>query len=100
MKKITIEDLLVKLRSLRLTRDKADAAFLLACIETEREHWETIEASGATSFCQWLKSEGLVDPGRYESFKAGLAKLKNEKLALEIGSEATITAAHLTGGNG
>jgi hypothetical protein len=95
---MTINELLDELRALRLDRDKADARFLLRLVDVEKRHMKIITDSGANSFAQWLKSEALVDPGRFESFKAGLKKLDSPSIALDIGSEATIIATKLTNG--
>lgn len=97
MKK-TYEQLVEELRELRLRRDQADAQLLLRLVEIENTSMRVILESGCESFAQFLKSNALVDPGRYEAFKIGLHKLDNDEAALEIGSEATIIAGQLTNG--
>jgi hypothetical protein len=94
--KITYDALLDELRDLRQQRDKADAVFLIRLLDVERQHMDVIRAAGCQSFAQFLKSNALTDPARYENFKAGLEKVKDENLAEEIGSEAVIVASQLT----
>lgn len=97
-KTVTIESLLTELRELRLLRDRADARLMLRAMEIETEHMEVILAGGCGSFAQFLKSaDSLIEPGRYESFKAGLAKV-GAKQALLMGSDATIVAGQLSNG--
>jgi len=92
------EELVKEVRELRLRRDKADARLLLRLIEIEKTKMGLIRSAGCQSFAQFLKSYAITDPARFENFKAGLVKLKNEDVALEIGSEAVIVAAQLTNG--
>lgn len=96
MQKITYDRLVTELRDLRLERDIADAKLLLRLTEIEKGHMKLILDAGCESFDQFLKSNSLVDPGRYEAFKLGLKKLKSAEHALEIGSDATIIAGQLT----
>jgi hypothetical protein len=70
----------------------------LADVENDDELMAIIKAAGNDCFERFLKSNGLVDPGRYASFKAGLIKIGRDQ-ALAIGSEATIVAALLTNGS-
>lgn len=93
---MTIDQLLKEIRALRLARDQADAALLLRLVEIERDYADLIRESGAATFSQFLKvADSLVDPSRYEGFKAGLKRIGVEA-ALACGSDATIEAGLAT----
>lgn len=93
-----VRKLVDELHALRLKRDRADAVFLLRCVDVEEEYWKIIhEDLKCASYAQFLKSNSILEPARYDNFKAGLAKIGREK-ALEIGGDATIIAARLSNG--
>lgn len=58
----------------------------------ERDHGQVVLDGGCESFAQFVQQ--FVLPARYEAFKAGVEKIGIEA-ALECGSDATITAAHI-----
>lgn len=91
---MTVEELLMDLRKYRLERDRADARFLLRVVEVERDHADLILSAGYASFDAWLKTEGICDSARFQSFKRGLA-LVGIDWAREFGAPAVIQAARL-----
>jgi hypothetical protein len=93
---VTIEQIVQEILELRLRRDRADAHLLCRLVEIEAEYMQLIIDSGCSSFGQFLRSmKNVVEPGRYLSFKAGLARIGVES-ALAIGSDATIVAGQLS----
>lgn len=94
VKKITVESLIVELRELRASRDRADARLLLRLVEVKRDHLQALLDDGYPSFADFCNQ--FVKPGRVEAFERGLEKV-GIKMALEIGSEATIVAAQIHG---
>lgn len=94
MKKTTIGSLIEELKALRINRDRADARLLLRLAEVRRDHLQLLLDDGYESFAKFCHQ--FVSPERQEAFERGLEKIGAKK-ALEIGSEATIIAAKLTG---
>src|SRR5574337_1010640 len=92
-----LETIVTELAQLRLTRERADAVFLLRLREVEENHINLLKANGLESFEGFLKSYKLCDPARYRNFTSGLAKLGPDA-ALQIGADATVEAAQLSNG--
>lgn len=93
MANVTFDKLVIELRELRLSRDRADARLLLRLAQIEREHIKIVLDAGCESFAQF--AEEFVKPARYEAFKTGLDKVGVDE-ALAIGSDATIVAGKTT----
>jgi hypothetical protein len=92
-----LETIVTELAQLRLTRERADAVFLLRLREVEEQHMGLLKSNGLESFEGFLKSYKLCDPARYRNFTSGLAKLGPDA-ALSIGADATVEAARLQNG--
>lgn len=92
-----LETLVMELAKLRLTRERADAIFLLRLREVEEQHIDLLKTNGLESFEWFLKSYKLCDPARYRNFTSGLAKLGPDT-AMLIGADATVEAAWLQNG--
>jgi len=90
-----LDAIISELAKLRLTRERADAVFLLRLREVENEHMPLLRQNGHESFERFLKSSKLCDPARYRDFVAGLNKLGEEQ-ALALGADAIVEAASLT----
>ena len=94
---MTYDEIIERVRELRLKRDQADAALLLFLVEVEQEHIQVLRDAGCDSFAAFVQE--FVKPSRYEAFRDGLARLGDTSLALRMGSEAVIAANHLTNGS-
>ncbi len=92
-----LETIVNELAKLRLSRERADAVFLLRLREVEEQHFDLLKANGHESFEGFLKSSKLCDPARYRNFTSGLAKLGPDA-ALSLGADATVEAAQLQNG--
>jgi hypothetical protein len=92
-----LEKIVTELANLRLSRERADAVFLLRLREVEERHMDLLKSNGLESFEGFLKSYKLCDPARYRNFTSGLAKLGPDA-AILIGADATVEAAQLQNG--
>lgn len=93
---MTYDQIIDEIRELRLKRDQSDARLLLRLVDIERDHMDVIAEGGCATFGQFLKSlDSIVDPSRYDGFKAGLRAI-GEAAAMECGADATIEAGRLT----
>ncbi len=91
-----LEKIIQELAKLRLSRERADATFLLRLRQVELEHMGLLRQNGHESFERFLKSSKLCDPARYRDFVVGLEKIGEEQ-ALALGADATVEAAALSG---
>ena len=88
------EEIIGVARSLRQSREEADARFLLYLVHVETMEAQLLQDCGYSAFTQFLVNHDLCAPSRYESFKRGLEKLHgNVEQAEQLGANPVIALA-------
>jgi len=88
-----LNEIVTEARSLRQSKEEADARFLLYLRRVEAEQMSLLEACGIGTFAQFLKSHDLCDVARFENFKKGVG-LVGEEEAERLGANPVIALAN------
>ena len=88
-----LEAIIAEARALRQAREEADAIFLLYLRRIEMEKFHLIESCGYGSFAQFLNTNDLCSPARFENFKRGV-EFVGEQEAERLGANPVIALAN------
>lgn len=91
---MTYEDLIEQCRKLRARAERAESEFFIFLIKVEKEEKELLTANGVGHFHQFIRSNHLCEPHRYDEFCRGVERIGAEK-ALELGAAHTMRAGRL-----